>query len=89
MKAARNEILPASLPPLGISREQAATLIGISVSLFDRAVDAGTMPKPRILGGRLIWDVAEVAEHFRAIPHKDEGKVATIDAGADSGNPWD
>ncbi len=89
MKAARNDVLPASLPPLGINREQAATLIGISVSLFDRAVEAGTMPKPRVLGGRNIWDVAEIAEHFRAIPHKDEGSIAPVDRGEDSSNPWD
>lgn len=89
MKAARNEILPTSLPPLGINREQAASLVGISPSLFDKAVEAGTMPKPRVLRGRNIWDVAEIAEHFRAIPHKDEGMIAPVDQGENPGNPWD
>lgn len=66
----RSAVLPPGLPPFGVSREQAAALLSISVSLFDSAVEVGTMPQPRILGGRNIWDIDELWTSFRALPHK-------------------
>lgn len=95
MKTQRAEILPLSLPPLGINREQAASLVGISVSLFDKAVLAGTMPRPRRIGGRLIYDVAELAEAFRRLPHQEREGLGegfsdgSLDGEADGVNPWD
>ncbi len=65
-------ILPESLPPLGVNREQAAALIGISATLFDRLVADGKMPDGRMIYGRVVWDVAEVAEAFRSLPHRSE-----------------
>lgn len=66
----RSAMLPPGLPPFGVSREQAAALLSISVSLFDSAVEVGTMPQPRVLGGRNIWDIDELWTSFRALPHK-------------------
>ncbi len=77
--------LPDSLPPIGVNREQAAALIGISASLFDRLVHEGMMPDARMVFGRLVWDVQEVATAFRAMPHRSEhldGKPIGV-------NPWD
>ncbi len=88
VRRARAEVLPSSLPPLGINREQAAALIGVGVSLFDKAVLAGTMPKPRMLYGRLVYDVTEVVEAFRRLPHKDADDQH-LDDEADTDNPWD
>lgn len=78
-------ILPESLPPVGVNREQAAALIGVSASLFDRLIADGKMPDARLLYGRLVWDVAEVVQAFRALPHRSE----PIDAAAVKDNPWD
>lgn len=61
-------LLPPSLPPIGISRLQAAEFIGVSPSNFDQMVVAGTMPSPRRVGRRAIWDVAQVVLAFRALP---------------------
>lgn len=69
-RARRSALLPPGLPPFGVTREQAALLLSISVSLFDSAVEVGTMPQPRVLGGRNIWDVDELWASFRALPHK-------------------
>lgn len=78
-------VLPPSLPPVGINREQAAALIGVSATLFDRLVSDGLMPDSRAVYGRRVWDVAEVVEAFRALPHRSQ----RIDAANDQRNPWD
>ena len=79
------DVLPPSLAPVGVSREQAAALIGISTTLFDRLVTDRMMPDARMVYGRRIWDVDEVVAHFRAMPRRSES-VDTRDAGD---NPWD
>lgn len=81
----QSAMLPASLSPVGVSREQAAALIGISASLFDRLVEDGKMPDARMIYGRRVWDVAEVVEAFRALPHRSEA----VDGKQPGGNPWD
>lgn len=85
------EKLPTSLPPLGINREQAAELVGVSPSTFDKLVSVGRMPRPRIISaGRIVFDVSEVAEAFRQLPHQPgpDGNVAVDEFGYTS-NPWD
>ena len=79
----RRGVLLVSLPPIGISREQAAAFIGISTSLFDKAVGI-SMPHPRVLGGRLIWDVDELVDAFKRLPHRGEWELETIE----THNPW-
>lgn len=88
MRAQRTEILPVSLPPLGINREQAAALIGVGTSLFDKAVEIGTMPKPRMIGERLVYDVGELIEAFRKLPHRG-GEQDELDAITTTGNAFD
>jgi predicted DNA-binding transcriptional regulator AlpA len=56
--------------PIGLSCDEAAAFIGVSASLFQAAVTAGTMPEPRQLGGRLIWDAEEIVKAFRRLPTK-------------------
>ncbi|WP_199902420.1 AlpA family transcriptional regulator [Azospirillum sp. B4] len=73
-------VLPPSLPPRGLSREQAAEYIGIGTTLFDRMVEDGRMPRPRRLDGRTAWDVRDLDRAFEALPY-DSGKAAD--------NPWD
>ena len=81
----RLALLPDSLPPIGVNREQAAALVGISSTLFDQLVREQLMPDARVLKGRLVWDVAEITGAFRAIPHRSQ----PIDGSISEGNPWD
>lgn len=81
----RAAVLPPTLAPIGIDRVEAAAFIGIGETLFDRLVSEGIMPQPRMLRGRNVWDVDELAKAFRAIPHRSE----PVDAGAKGVNPWD
>jgi predicted DNA-binding transcriptional regulator AlpA len=73
----RGDVLPISLPPRGVSREEAAAYIGISPSLFDELLKDGRMPAPKRINRRTVWDRRKVDEAFDALP--DDG----------GGNPWD
>jgi predicted DNA-binding transcriptional regulator AlpA len=56
--------------PVGLSMEEAAAYLGISSSLFDRAVQIGAMPAPYELFGRIIWDAEEVHAALRRLPKR-------------------
>jgi len=64
---------------LGLSRETAARFVGISPTTFDGMVKDGTMPSPRRVGVRKLWDRRELEAAFDALP-KD---------GENTGNPWE
>jgi predicted DNA-binding transcriptional regulator AlpA len=78
----RDDILPSSLPPRGLSRVQAAAYIGISPSLFDEMVKDDRMPKPVRINGRTVWDRLKLDEAFAALSDEERngddpwGKVA-------------
>ena len=75
-KRHRADVLPLSLPPRGLSRIQAAAYIGVSPSTFDKMVADGTMPSPKKMRGRVIWDRKRVDCCFDALDDSGE-------------NPWD
>lgn len=72
------EVLPLSLPPRGLTREQAAAYIGVSPSLFDEMVRDGRMPKPKRFNARTVWDKQRLDLAFDAIDGDGTGE-----------NPWD
>ena len=74
MKNKPESILPQSLSPRGLSREQAAAYVGISPSLFKD----GRMPAPKRINSRTVWDRFLLDEAFDAIPSNDAAL-----------NPWD
>jgi predicted DNA-binding transcriptional regulator AlpA len=65
-----------SSPRRGLSREEAATYIGISPSLFDELVKSGTMPKPIRIKSRTVWGVHQLDKYFE-------------DLSTPNDNPWD
>jgi predicted DNA-binding transcriptional regulator AlpA len=71
-------VLPQSLAPRGLSREQAAAYVGISPSLFDMLVSDGRMPSPKRINSRVVWDRLQLDAAFVALPSND-----------DPANPWD
>lgn len=65
----RNDVLPLSLSPRGLSRVEAARYIGVSPTTFDKMVKDGRMPKPKpIYGRRKVWDRHQVDIAFAALP---------------------
>jgi predicted DNA-binding transcriptional regulator AlpA len=78
-------LLPPSLAPFGVSRETAAELVGIGVSVFDQMVGDGRMPQPRVASQkRFVWDVQELLAAFRKLPHRQP-----LAGNREVGNPWD
>lgn len=65
---ARSDSLPMSLPPLGLGREVAAQMLGISAVKFDELVKDGRMPKPKRIDARRVWDRREIELAFSALP---------------------
>jgi predicted DNA-binding transcriptional regulator AlpA len=50
--------------PRGLRRTLAAEYIGVSLSLWDKMVAEGEMPKPKRIHGRTIWDRIAVDRAF-------------------------
>jgi len=74
----RENILPTSLPPRGLSRVQSAAYIGVSPGLFDELVKDWRMPQPIRLNSRVLWDRFQLDEAF----------VALSDGGTGGDDPW-
>jgi len=72
------DVLPTSLPPRGLSREEAAAYIGVSPSKFDEMVKDKRMPAPKRIDRRTVWDRRRLDAAFEALPDGEEG-----------GNPFD
>jgi predicted DNA-binding transcriptional regulator AlpA len=75
MKRGSETILPPSLPPRGLSREQAAAYIGVSASLFDMLIKDGRMPGPKRINSRVVWDRLKLDTAFEALGDMDAGSA--------------
>jgi predicted DNA-binding transcriptional regulator AlpA len=64
---AERSLLPAGCMPRGLSRPEAAAYIGVSPTLFDRAVADAKMPKPFRLYGRVLWDIRKLDAAITAL----------------------
>jgi hypothetical protein len=71
-KPRRQDILPRSLPPIGLSREIAAAYIDVSPSKFDQMVRDGRMPKPKQIDARRVWERTRIDKAFAAFPSEHE-----------------
>ena len=76
------DLLPASLPPRGLSRVEAAAYIGVSASLFDQMVRDRRMPQPKRINARTVWDRIRLDAAFAALPDEDGGAAEIAD------DPW-
>jgi excisionase family DNA binding protein len=54
----------------GLAESEAAVYLSLSPSFFRRLVAQGAMPRPRLIGGRRIWDVEELDLAFKALPRE-------------------
>lgn len=63
-------VLPPSLAPRGLSRDQAAAYVGVSSGTFNAMVDDGRMPSAKVINSRLVWDRHALDLAFEALPDK-------------------
>lgn len=75
------------IAPRGINREQAAAYIGVSVGTFDKLVEAGAMPRPRMAETRKVWDILELDRAFDDLPHEGASLMSRDEAGS-AVNDW-
>src|SRR4051794_14737942 len=66
--APRKVILPANLPPIGLSLEEVAAYIGISANKYIELMRRGLMPSPRIIDGRRVHDRELAHAAFKRLP---------------------
>jgi predicted DNA-binding transcriptional regulator AlpA len=72
MSDANSPTLALPFIPRGLSRVEAARYIGVSPGTFDKLVGEGTMPKPKQIRARRVWDREAIDLAF-----------ANLDGGAD------
>lgn len=56
-----------SIPRFALKRDEAAASLAISPTLFDTWVREGKMPKPRRVGGVVLWDTDAVREAWHRL----------------------
>ena len=75
---AREFVLPPSLPPRGLRREEAAAYIGVSASKFDEMVADRRMPRPKRIDARRVWDRLKLDEAFAALDEEGAHKPRSV-----------
>jgi excisionase family DNA binding protein len=69
----------------GLDENEAAVYLSLSPSFFRRLVEARSMPRPRVIGGRRVWDVEELDLAFKAMPREGGDAEGIVDH---TGNSW-
>lgn len=73
------------VPRRGLTRAEAAEYVGIGTDLFDRAVKSGSLPTPRVIGARTIWDIVELDKAFDELPYRDQSESSNDDQNEQDG----
>lgn len=67
--------------PRGLRREEAARYIGVGASKFDQMVADRLMPKPKKVGGCVIWDRIALDAAFSELPDESTNRIDDILSG--------
>ena len=62
------EVLPANLPPVGLTLEEVAAFVGVSPNKYAELVRRMLMPSPRIIDGRRVHDRVLAHAAFKRLP---------------------
>ncbi|MGE8130636.1 helix-turn-helix transcriptional regulator [Methylobacterium sp. NPDC080182] len=57
--------------PKGLSRQEVARYVGVSTTTFDEMVRERLMPRPKLVGTRVLWDRTQVDLFFEALPERE------------------
>lgn len=64
------------VPRRGLSRDEAAMYVGISVGKFDELVAAGKMPPAQLIDRRKVWDIRALDVAFDDLPYENADESA-------------
>ncbi len=83
--------MPVPKPPRNgqrscLDESEAAVYLSLSPSFFRKLVEEKRMPRPRLAGGRRIWDVDELDLAFKSLPR--EGGEAEVIFADGAGDSW-
>jgi excisionase family DNA binding protein len=79
-RAKRMSKLSYNYPPRGLRAEQAAVYLGMGLSKFRELVEAGRLPKPRIIDSMRVWDRLELDAAFdEFVKPGDDGRPNSFD----------
>lgn len=67
-----NSAIPPTISAICVSKSSAAAMLNLSPGKFSELVEAGGMPKPRCVGSRRLWLVAELYTCAAALPSQAE-----------------
>ena len=85
-------IIAARLPVRrGLDENEAAVYLSLSPSFVRKLVGEGLMPRPRVIGGRRIWDIEELDLAFKSMPREggDHDPIFVAEGHGEVPNPWD
>jgi predicted DNA-binding transcriptional regulator AlpA len=74
-RLALSEVRP--VPRRALSMQESAMYLGISAVKFGELVRDGTMPSPKRVGSRRLWDVRELDVAFDALPTENNASQGT------------
>ena len=77
----KSDIASRLLLRRGLGESEAAMYLSLSPSYFRRLVEAGEMPRPRIVGSRRVWDVDDLDAVFKALPYEEGPAIAGSEVG--------
>jgi predicted DNA-binding transcriptional regulator AlpA len=79
-KAVRDTIYAVARlsPRHALNVPEAALFVGISETLFCGLVQEGTMPRPRQIRSRLLWDTDELVLAFKSLPRQGEEVASAL-----------
>lgn len=64
-----------------MSREDAARYVGVGATKFDQMVADRLMPRPKKVGGRVIWDRLAIDAAFSDLPEEGSNRIDDILSG--------
>jgi hypothetical protein len=70
----RQSIKKTLCPRRGLNRQEAASYIGVSGSLFDEIFRSGEMSKSLLIKRRTVWDRHQLDEYFEALSAPDDNQ---------------
>jgi len=79
MTAAKSDQI--AYAPRGLSRPEAARYVGVGETKFDEMVADRLMPRPKRIGGRVVWDRIALDVAFSALPDEGSNRIDDLLSG--------